>query len=137
MLQAGTMTYSFEFDVSPEDVFVRLSGESNVADMEAYLAALVGDPRWRPGMSVLIDTTGLDTSRLTNGDISRIATLFSNYREQLGGGKRAQVAARPSGFGVTRMIASLADARGVDFASRVFRSHEEARLWLAIENGRD
>jgi hypothetical protein len=124
------LRHAITFGSDPEDVFVVLAGETTVGGFEAYLGDLVSDPRWRPGMNVLIDLTALDSRKLTEQDLARIAALLSRYRTQLGPGRRAQVATDPLSFGLTRMVQAQAEAEGVDFSAAVFRSREEARAWL-------
>ncbi|MGZ4403214.1 MAG: hypothetical protein ACXVRI_10255 [Gaiellaceae bacterium] len=71
------MNWTIEFGGDPAEVTIETFG---VASREGFIRLnieLVSDPRWRPGMAVLVDHTALDSSLLTGTDIDAISSPLS------------------------------------------------------------
>jgi hypothetical protein len=123
--------YTITFGGDPEDVQVTLSGPVTLEAIAAYLADLVHDPRWRPGMQALVDVSALDPPGLSAIEIERLADLHATLKAELGPGRRALVTGDSRiMFGLARKWQAHADTRAVAFPAAVFRTREEATLWL-------
>jgi hypothetical protein len=124
------LRYTITFSGDPEEVQVTISNHVTYDDVRSYLQDLLGDPRWRPGMDLLVDVGAADVADLTSTDIMRFAELFAEHGTQMGGGRHAIVASDPVRFGLARMWGTYAESSGAAFTSAVFDSVERAREWL-------
>jgi hypothetical protein len=99
------MDVSIEFVDGPFDVVVTAVGPGSVAELEEADRVLWSDPRWRPGVNVLYDHTGLVPSGYASGTTIR---------------------------GLARMwLAQLEPA--IAERTTVVRTVDDAYAWLAVE----
>jgi hypothetical protein len=126
------MDYTIEFGGTPQDVTVATSGTATVDGIKGYLEDLVSDPRYRPGMVILMDHTRLDVSSLTANDMRAIASFAVYLGNRLGNPLIAHVSPTPSAFGVTRMTRTYAEEAAS--RSRVFYTRDAALAWLEEED---
>jgi len=121
--------YSLDFESEPGTLIVTVSGAGSLEQLLAYQTEYLSDPRWFPGMKVLSDFRGFDSSRLASDDVRAIAASNNLRADLFGSGRTAVVVSEPATFGLLRMFQFHTDAAGFD--QRVFYSLEEARMWLA------
>lgn len=112
-----------------EDVVVRTSGRAVLSGFTAYLAELVADERYRPGMGILVDHSDLDASGLVTADARAFAAVVADMGERVGVTAFACVAPGPVMYGISRAFEAYSEDSGV--RTRVFSSADEARAWLA------
>jgi hypothetical protein len=124
------MDYSITWGGDPEDLWMKTRGVANVAELDAMVREAVSDPRWRPGMSILLDHSDCDWSRMPFNEIEERANLLIAGAGTIGYQRCAFVVGDESSFGVSRILGLLLDAR-VEFLAHAFRSIEDARAWLA------
>lgn len=127
------MEYEITWGGNPEDICICTSG---VAESEAFRDCtneVLSDPRARPGLRIIFDHRQLDVSGLTLEGLNRVAQTKVEEGRQFQGAYVAAVVKRDVDFGLLRMLESVFEAKpGYESSVRVFRSIEEARLWLAI-----
>jgi hypothetical protein len=129
------MESSLEFGGDPQDVTLSLSGTATAEGIEAGLAELLSDPRFRPGMAVLIDNSSLDTKALGPSDIKAMADAFARAGEQLG---PAAVAVLTGGTGTPGLV-SLWESYSshAKTQSRIFNQRDDAVAWLREQKRAD
>ncbi|HEY5159436.1 MAG TPA: hypothetical protein VII83_00035 [Gaiellaceae bacterium] len=126
------MEYEIIWGGDPEDVCIRTRGVATVEGFSAWLLEGISDPRKRPGLRVLIDHRQLDTSRMSIEDVERRVEIAAREEPHFDDVHVAVVVEREVDFGIQRMLGSLFEARPeLRSILRVFRSIDEARLWLA------
>jgi hypothetical protein len=122
-----------EFEIEWVDlslVVCRTSGLASVEGYEAMMRALAEDPRFQPGVDLIVDHTNVDVSALTAADIERVAGL----RARFAGNVVARAAGvvgpdSPLRYGLGRMFgAYLSTQPGAGFT--VFETIDEAVAWL-------
>jgi hypothetical protein len=119
------MEYSIRFGA--EGVTAEVSGTSELAGQMNLYRDLVGDPRFSPGMSILIDYRGLDERRAPNADVERLSRFVSSLDAELGDAKLAVVVPDTVSYGIGRMSQAQIDTR---LRIRFFFERDEAAAWL-------
>jgi hypothetical protein len=118
-----------------EDVVVRTSGLGALRGLKAFVREMVGDDRYRPGMTVLVDHSELDPSALVTADARELAAAVAELGEHVHGTTVACVAPSAVMFGICRAFESYSSGSGL--TSRVFSNADEARAWLATAKRAD
>jgi hypothetical protein len=121
--------YTIEFGGAPQDVTIRTSGPATAEGLIAFVTDLVADPRFRPGMAVLVDHSDLDARPLTGADIRAMAEVVIRLDERIGTSRVAILVPNPLTFGYARMYEL--HAAETQLHSRVFYSRDDALMWLA------
>ena len=88
---------------------------------------------WTPGDPFLFDYTELDTTRLSTEDVHLLAELGTPRASDIGQGKAAVVVDRDLEYGLVRMFQVFVEDN-VASRFRLFRSRDEALIWLASED---
>ena len=125
------MEYEITWGGDPEDASITTWGTATIEGLGAWVQEGLSDPRYRPGMRILIDHSRLDWSGLTPADIHRRIELFAKEAGRSGHVSAAVVMRAPVDFGIARMEQALIEFQPevqIDFA--VFFSIDEAREWL-------
>lgn len=122
------MEYTIEFSGSPQDVTITTSGAASREGLVGFVQDLVDDPRYRPGMFVLVDHLALDATTITGDDIRAQAERVINLEEELGPCKLAIVVPTPLAFGYARMY-ELHTAE-TQIHSRVVYTRTDGLAWL-------
>jgi hypothetical protein len=123
--------YEIAFVDGPFDVIVTTGGPGSIAELEAADRAVYSDPRWRPGINVLYDHSGLEpTGRATGDDIRALAERDSLPDAHRLIGHVAVVAASDAVYGIARMwLAQLEPT--IAERTIVVRTVDDAYAWLA------
>jgi hypothetical protein len=127
--------YTIEFGGTAQDVTITTSGPATVEGLVGFVTELVANPRYRPGMAILVDHTELDARPLSARDIQALADTVIRLDAQIGPSRAAIVVPDPLTFGFARMYEQEAEAAQV--RSKVFYSRSEALDWLQSERGDD
>jgi hypothetical protein len=122
------MEYTIVFGGALQDVTITTSGLASVEGLIGFVTDLVANPRYRPGMSILVDHTALDARPLTATDIRTFAMEVVRFDEQIGPSRVAIVVPDPLTFGFARMYELYAESAAV--RSRVFYAASDAHAWL-------
>ena len=120
--------YSIEFGGDPQDVTITTSGRASAAGLIGFVADLVSNQRYRPGMLILVDHMELDATTLTPADVRALADTVVRLDEQIGPSKVAIVVPNPLTFGFARMYELQAGSAQVQ--SHVFYARSDAITWL-------
>jgi hypothetical protein len=123
------MTWEIEFGgAGPEDVLVTSRGLASVESLHAEIGEVMADPRFRPGLSIIFDETGLDWSAMSTADLRRRVALLPEYLAHAGDVRIVIVTGGPVGHGVLRQMDAYAG--GFTFEWEAVRTLDEARSWL-------
>ena len=122
------MEFAFEFGGAPQDLTITASG---VADVKGYLRMydeLVADPRFRAGMLILVEQSGLDLSHCSDDEIEQIADSLAERDWKFPPRAVAIVAATPESAEGARL--GIVFLGGSQSRRRLFESREQALTWL-------
>jgi hypothetical protein len=125
------MSFELAFGGDPEDLTITLSGRADSAGLEQLDAALRADPRFKPGLAILVDVSKLDASGLTQEslvDASELVLLRDWAARPLA---VAIVAPDPATFATAAHY--RAHLGGTRSRRRVFTNVTEASAWLREE----
>ena len=122
------MEFSIEFGGDPQDVTITASGAGDLAGFASLNERLLSDPRFKAGLSYLIDMSDLEVAELPAYDVEQIAEVGNESTWNYPPRAVAMVATNPA----TREQAQLAIAYmgGSKSGHRVFATREEAIAWL-------
>lgn len=123
--------YRVEHGGEPYDVLVTTSGRADARSFFGFISEVVEDPRFRPGMRLLVDHSSLDASTLESSDVRAAADLVKRLNQAIGASLVAIVAPGPLIFGLTRMFEVFTDA--ADLSLRAFSTRDDAAGWLRSE----
>ena len=122
------MDFAITFQVSPEAAVVTTFGVARVDDFRRMSQALIDDPRFRPGMPILVDHSSLDASVLTPTDIRAIGDFVATIGDKIGASSIAVVVPDTLTFGFVRMGELRANQPQLNV--QIFYSLPEAVQWL-------
>jgi hypothetical protein len=126
------MEYEIVWGGDPEDILVETSGIATTEGILGWTSEVLDDPRYRPGMRILVDHRNVDWREMRPEDIERRIELIAPSGERFGLVYIAFVTERRVDFGLLRMQQQYAEAQPeLKAEMRVFQSLEEARNWLA------
>lgn len=111
-------------------VTTRLEGRITGSEVKAHQRGLEADPDFDPDFDHLFDLSRVETFQISVEQIRAIASVsvFSSSS------RRAVVAPKDVLYGLSRMYEGFRDISEEEI--RVFRSREEALVWLADEGNR-
>ena len=121
------MRYGISWVGDPEDVRLTSHGVARAADLIAMIREAVADRRWRQGMKVLVDHTGVDFSPMVGSEMEEWVGYLTQSDALIGYQQVAVVNA--ADYRGSRMVGYLLD-RKVAWVGQVFSSLAEAREWL-------
>jgi len=107
------------------------NGPLSIADIVAAYESIASDPSFRPDMGVLWDMSNTNASGAGPADVKAVVRAIGN---KLGDNTYHKVAIAASSdflYGLARMYEIYASRLPIDV--KVFRSREEARVWLCDE----
>lgn len=121
----------------PQDVTIRARGEASVADAGAFISEILSDPRYRPGLKILIDHSGLQSVGYSPAELHELIDRVRSLEPMIQESYCAVVVPRPALFGMMRiweaeLFQAVAKAR-----LRLFHSADEAVAWLSDPGGGD
>jgi hypothetical protein len=123
------MIWTIEFGGDPQDVTVTTDGVASRPAFCAMVADLASDPRWRPGMAVLVDHSAMDASALTGCDIEEIAACLVDLDGRYGPASLAIVTPDAYTEGIVDVV--IRYSAPSQFRARIFPSRHRAVEWLA------
>lgn len=124
------MPISYRIDSDASIVRIELSGTLQSKEIQQTVAALLSDPAFRPGTSILSNHVGL-RDIATMEIVQSIIPLLEQVGERVGRCKCAVVVPRDASYGMARMVEVYAEKTPV--AVRAFRTRDEAEAWLQEE----
>jgi hypothetical protein len=124
-----TVEYSIEFGGDPQDLTITMSGRADVEAFGRVTAELVADPRFRAGLTILVDHSALDLTPLSDGDVPK-ATDALLERDWNFPPKAVAIVAPPTAHALEFAERGVAHMSVLQRPRRVFRSRDEALIWL-------
>jgi hypothetical protein len=130
-MAAEPFDFVFTFGGDPQDLTVTMSGSLDAHGLHRLNHALMDDPRLRPGMAILVDLTGVDTSRLDEDElVTGVGPVHE--RDSLAPPRAvAIVATDPASF--EKATHYRAHLGGSASHRRVFTDEAEALAWLRLQ----
>jgi hypothetical protein len=125
----------FEIDFpseGPADIEMSVSGAPTLAELELFNEALVSDPRFRAGLTMIVDVAGLDHSGISVEELQVLSAPQMMRDWQYPPAAVAIVA--PGGPTYEHVQRYRAHTGGSRSNRRVFSSREEALAWLEERN---
>jgi hypothetical protein len=122
------VTWTFEFGGGPQYVTVTTEGVASTQAFCAMVAELASDPRWRPGMAVLVDHSALDASALTGRDVEQIAGFMVDLDDRYGSAALAIVT--PDAYTEGLLDVTMRYIARSRLRARTFPSRDRAVEWL-------
>jgi hypothetical protein len=129
------MDFSIEFGGYPQDITVTLTGVATPVDFHRYNEALSADPRFRTGMTILVDASALDASQLAEEELRAAASPLAERDWLHPPLAIAVVAPDPETFSALRL--GQAHLGGSGARRRTFTTIDEALAWLSEQRGSD
>jgi hypothetical protein len=126
--------FTFAFGGSPQDLTITLTGAIDAAGLRRLNDALVADPQFAPELLLLVDVTGLDTSRL-DADELFVGVGPVVERDAIAPPRAVAIVAEDAET-VAKAIHYRAHLGGSSSRRRVFTDRASALAWLAEERGR-
>lgn len=123
------MEHVIEVEPDSDTFIITTSGQGSAEGILAFLDDIVSHAAWRPGNNILLDHRKLDIADITVEGIERVSYHFQKMGPLLGGGKIALVMKKDIDFGIARAW-ELTTNENVDMQIGVYRSMDEARMWL-------
>ena len=125
----------WKIDLDSARGFVRaIQSETYSAAEEAkFLNEIFGSDFWRPGLSLMIDYSGLSIDNVESEDVENTSDLLCELEEHLGASRLALLCDTDDKFGVGRQFQMMVETQ-IKGDVRVFRDEEAAIEWLT--NGR-
>jgi hypothetical protein len=123
------MEFEIDFpDDGPADIEMSVSGVPTLEELERFNEALVSDPRFRAGLTMLVETAGIESDGISAEELQRLSTPQVMRDWQYPPAAVAIVA--PGGPGYDHAQRYRAHTGGSKSNRRVFSSREEAIAWL-------
>lgn len=86
-----------------------------------------------PTPDVVWDLSAASLEQLRFPDLERLAEFVMQYASKRTGGKTAIVAPDDLGFGIGRVIGSLAESKDSPIATHTFRQLTDAFKWIGVD----
>jgi hypothetical protein len=123
------MEFTIEFPADgPADIELSVSGVPTLADLERFNDALVSDPRFRAGLTMLVDVAGLEYSGISSEELQTLSVpmLMRDWQYPLA----AVAIVSPGGPTYDHVQRYRAHVGGSRSNRRVFSNRDEAVAWL-------
>lgn len=120
------MDVFYSFDLPGEVLTIHYTGEPSIEEWTETMEAAMADPRFRPGIRMLLDRhlVGTPSPEFVRG----VADFVGTHRATLAQIRCAIVVGGPGSYGMARMGQALLEFHGVKF--EIFDSLETAEAWL-------
>jgi hypothetical protein len=123
-----SMEFTIEFGASDAAVVITTGGAAHADGFLRFNRAIAADPRFQPGISVLVDHSALDMSTLTDDDLTEIARSVAAIQDRLGESMVAIVVPDDLGYRHTRQ--ARAEAQPLQIEAEIFSFRDDAIAWL-------
>jgi hypothetical protein len=130
------MEFQIDFPTGgPADVVMSVSGVPTLAELERFDEALVSDPRFRAGLTILVDVAGLEYDGISAEELQALSepTVMRDWRYR----PAAMAIVAPSGPTYDHVQRYRAHVGGSRSNRRVFGSTAEAVAWLEEQSQAD
>ena len=129
-LTFGNVDYTIEFlaDGGPADVAITIAGELTGTEFRELTGALMGDPRFRAGLALLVDVTALETAGVSDDALGQLSEPVVERDWQYP--PRAVAIVAPADETFRSALSYRAHLGGSKSKRHVVRTREEALAWL-------
>ena len=116
-------------------------------DKQLTIHTVTGEPSFEEAMvafkqfyeskitqNVLWDFRKASLYNISSGHIEKILDYVRQHAEKRSGGKTVILVSKDLEYGVSRMIQTLIELKGIPFKTEIFKSFEEAMQWLGKED---
>jgi hypothetical protein len=125
------LAFGFVFGGDPQDLTVTLSGSLDARGLSQLNRALIADARLKPGMRILVDLAGVDTSPLDDDELF-VGVGPVHERDAMAPPRAVAIIARdPASF--ERAVHYRAHLGGSTSRRHVFANRADALAWLAAQ----
>ena len=128
------MSVEYTYDEENNVLYTCFFGVVTDNDLKDQAEAVVADPRIRPGTRELVDLSGVEDIQGEASGLEQNIQIDTANKEKLAGTRTAIVATTDLLYGFARMYQTLAELRDSPLTVEVFRTFEEAREWLGLED---
>jgi hypothetical protein len=128
------MEFTIDFPAGgPADVEMSVSGVPTLAELERFDEALVSDPRFRAGLTILVDVAGLEYAGISAEELQALSepTVMRDWQYR----PAAMAIVAPGGSTYDHVQRYRAHVGGSRSNRRVFSSRAEAVAWLEEQRG--
>jgi hypothetical protein len=130
--------YEITWGGDPEDARVTTRGEASFEGFVAWMQEGLSDPRYREGMSFILDHRELDWSGISLEDVQERIELFKRDTDRVGRIRAAMVMRSAVDFGLARMYQAYVELQpDLQIEIGVFISIEDAREWIGERKAAD
>lgn len=126
------MQFEIAFGGPAADLEVTLSGIPKLAAFEALNAQLIADPRFRAGLTTLVDVSGIDSSGLSDDEMQLVGQLMVERDFDYAPAAVALIAPDEGTFNDLRLF--RAHLGGKASKRHIVRTRAEAVAWLDARN---
>ncbi len=124
------MRPAYTIDLENSCIFIKWSGVVGAHDFIAFNRGLVQDSDYRSGLNRLVDVRGLEVEASFD-EIDEMARENINKRDASEGHRKVAVLVSSDlGYGLTRMLGSMADQTRT--VAKPFRRLDKAAAWLGL-----
>lgn len=125
------MEYEITWGGDPEDASVATRGTVALEGFDAWMQEGLSDPRYRDGMSIIVDHRELDWSDVSLKDVQERIELFRRNTKRVGRIRAAMVMRSTVDFGLARMYEAYVEMQpDLQIEIGVFISIDDAREWI-------
>jgi len=132
------MEYEITWGGDPENACVTTRGEASLESLVAWMQEGLSDPRYREGMSIILDHRELDWSGISVQDVQDRIELFKTDSDRFGRVRVAMVMRAVVDFGLARVFQAYIEMQpDLQIEIGVFISIEDAREWIRERKAAD
>jgi hypothetical protein len=130
--------YEISWGGDPEDACVTTRGEASLEGFNSWMEEGLSDPRYREGISFILDHRQLDWSGISLQDVQDRIELTKQDSDRYGRVRVAMVMRAAVDFGLARMYQAYIELQSdLQIEIGVFISIEDAREWIRIRKAAD
>ena len=123
------MEFTIDFPPGgPADIEIAVSGRPTLAELELFNETLVSDPRFRAGMTMLVDVAGLEYADISQEELQEMSVPMSMRDWKYPSAAVAIVT--PGGPTHDHLLRYRAHVGGSKSNRAVFDNRDEAITWL-------
>ena len=128
------MPIEYTYDEENNTLYTRFFGVVIDQDLRDQAEAIGADSRIKPGARELVDLAGIEEVQASPASLEDNIQTDLAHSEKLAGMRTAIVAGTDFLFGFARMYKSLAELEESPVTVGVFRTLEDAREWLGLQD---
>jgi hypothetical protein len=131
------MSVEYTYDEKNNVLYTRFYGVVTNRDFKDQGEAISKDGRIKPGVRELVDLSGIEGTEASQNGLAHNIQIDNTVRDKLAGMRTAVIAKTDLLYGLARVYQSMAEVNDSPAAVEVFRSEEEARDWLGLQEKED